>query len=89
MTHLRNDQILVLMHIRDDPGATLQEIADRIGTTKGQVASRLSEIYKRLGIAWLDQSERRAAAVRRADKLGELPDTIAPIVTDLPTGDLL
>lgn len=89
MSHLRNDQILVLMHIRDTPDATLQEIADRIGTTKGQVGSRLSEIYKRLGIAWMDQSERRAAAVRRADKLGELPDHVAPIVVDLPTGELL
>jgi DNA-binding NarL/FixJ family response regulator len=85
---LTRGQTQVLVEIRDN-GGTLQEIADRIGNSKGYVASRLSEAYKRLDVAHLDIDERRAAAVRKAEKLRLLPAEFIPEVVDVPTGGLL
>lgn len=85
---LNDTQIRVLVAVRDG-GGTLKEIGDRLGMSRGMVASRLSEIYKRLGVAWMDGDERRAAALRRADKLGLLPDQYMPVIADVPTGELL
>lgn len=51
-------------------GAPLSTVAERVGISREQVASRLSEAYRRLDVAWMDRSERRAAAVRVARKRG-------------------
>lgn len=54
-------------------GAPLAVVAVRVGIRREHVGARLSEAYKRLDVAWMDRSERRAAAVRVARKRGLIP----------------
>ena len=58
-----------------EDGASLAVVAARVGIPREQVASRLSEAYRRLGVAWMDRDQRRAAAVRVARRRGLLPDS--------------
>lgn len=58
-------------------GAPLAVVAARLGIRREHVAARLSEAYKRLDVAWMDRSERRAAAVRVARKRGLIPPAAA------------
>ncbi|WP_327160511.1 LuxR C-terminal-related transcriptional regulator [Streptomyces zaomyceticus] len=55
-------------------GVPLRVVAQRLGITRERVAARLSEAYGRLDVAWMDRSERRAAAVRIARKRGLIPN---------------
>ncbi|MFC5802767.1 hypothetical protein [Streptomyces formicae] len=72
-------QAAVLLAAED--GAPLTVVARRIGIPREQVASRLSEAYKRLGVAWMDRDERRAAAVRVARRRGLIPAQQPPVAT--------
>lgn len=56
-----------------EDGATLAVVATRVGIPRPQVAARLSEAYRRLGVAWMDRDDKRAAAVRVARRRGLLP----------------
>lgn len=67
-------------------GATLAVVAARLGIRRERVAARLSEAYKRLDVAWMDRSERRAAAVRVARKRGLIPPVSASDATRKPQG---
>lgn len=56
-------------------GVPLAEVGRRLNMPREQVAARMSEAYKRLGVTWMDRSDRRAAAVRTARRHGLIPPT--------------
>lgn len=71
-TQLSKTQVRILVEL--DSGASINEVAGRLGIHPGTCSSRLSEIYQRLEVAWVDKSERRAEAIRRARALGLIPE---------------
>jgi len=61
---LTGRQAQVLRAVSD--GRPLSEAARELGMPRDGLASRMTQIYRRLGVADLPRSERRAAAVRVA-----------------------
>lgn len=51
-------------------GAPLAVVGARVGIPRAQASARLSEAYRRLGVAWMPTSQRRAAAYRAAVAAG-------------------
>jgi DNA-binding NarL/FixJ family response regulator len=72
---LTKTQVSILAELA--AGASINGAADRLGMSRGTCASRLSEAYQRLDVAWMDKAVRRDTAIRKARRLGLLPDLAA------------
>jgi transcriptional regulator with XRE-family HTH domain len=72
MARLSPQQKLVLAEAAS--GDSLSQVGARLGMDGHQVGAVLSRSYMRLGLSYLDRSERRKAAVRRAVELGLIPE---------------
>ncbi len=66
-THVR---VLLSM----ESGVTLAQTAVDLGLRPGTCSTRLSEAYRRLDVAWMAKGERLPEALRRARRLGLLPE---------------
>lgn len=69
---LTKTQVKVLREL--DRGLSLAEAAAELDMHPGTVATRLSEVYRRLDVAWMDKQRRRPEALRKARALGLLPE---------------
>lgn len=71
---LSETQVSILAQL--SRGSSISEAAEALEMHAGTVATRLSEAYQRLGVAWMDKSERRPEALRRARAMGLLPEPV-------------
>ncbi|MFH8805209.1 hypothetical protein ACH4F6_37665 [Streptomyces sp. NPDC017936] len=69
---LSDTQVRILVEL--EAGASLSEAARRLNLHPGTCSSRLSEVYRRLDVAWMDKDTRRTEALRRARAHGLLPE---------------
>lgn len=69
---LSETQVRILLEL--EKGATLAQTAARLDMRLGSCSTRVSEVYRRLDVAWMDKGVRREAALRKARALNLLPE---------------
>jgi DNA-binding NarL/FixJ family response regulator len=69
---LSETQVSILLEM--EKGTSLAQTAVRLGMPAGSCASRLSEAYRRLDVSWMEKGTRLPAALRKARRLGLIPE---------------
>lgn len=69
---LSDTQVNILLEL--EKGATLRQAAENLGMHPGTCSTRLSEAYRRLDVGWMDKNVRKDTALRKARRLGLLPE---------------